>query len=92
MRDSDTTKDEKTREEASEELTNDQQIIQQVETETQADKEQQEGEETTEIPKVENGQDKVDENKTSKFSMKFTFLISIEKLKLFGFENKHFWF
>ena len=88
MRDSDTTKDEKTTEEASGELTNDQQ----AETETQADKEQQEGEETTEIPKVENGQDKVDENKTSKFSMKFTFLIPIEKLKLFGFENKHFWF
>ena len=88
MRDSDTTKDEKTTKEASGELTNDQQ----AETETQADKEQQEGEETTEIPKVENGQDKVDENKTSKFSMKFTFLIPIEKLKLFGFENKHFWF
>ena len=92
MSDSDTTKDEKTTEEASGELTNDQQVIDQVETETQADKEQQEGEEATEIPKVENGQDRVDENKTSKFSMKFRFLIPIEKLKLFGFENKHFWF
>ena len=88
MSDAEATKDEKTTEEASEELANDQQVIDQVETENQAEKEQQKGEEATQIPKLEDGQDKVEENKTSKFSMKFTFSIPIEKLKLFSFEKR----
>ena len=89
MSDSDATKDEKEMEEASGELTNDQQVIDLVETQNQVEKEQQDDEESTEIPKVEDGQGKVDENK-SKFSIKFAFSIPIEKLKLFGFEKKHF--
>ena len=89
MSDADATKDEKTTEEASEELANDQQVIDQVETENQAEKEQQKGEEATQIPKLEDGQDKVEENKTSKSSMKFTFSIPIEKLKLFSFEKRY---
>ena len=77
MSDSDATKDEKKTEEASGELTNDQQVIDLVETENQAENEQQDDEKVTEVPKVEDGQDAVDENKTSKFSMKFTFSIPI---------------
>ena len=64
MSDSDATKDEKEMEEASGELTNDQQVIDLVETQNQVEKEQQDDEESTEIPKVEDGQGKVDENKS----------------------------
>ena len=74
---SDATKDEKKTEEASGELTNDQQVTDLVETENQAEKKQQDGEKVTEVPKVEDGQDTAGENKTSKFSMKCTFSIPI---------------
>ena len=90
MSDPDATKDEKKTEEASGELTNDQQVIDQVETENQAEKELQDDEEATEIPKIEDGHGKINESKTSKFSMKFAFSIPLEKLKLFGFKKKYF--
>ena len=90
MSDSDATKDEKKTEEANGELTNDQQVIDLVETENQAEKEQQDDEKVTEVPKVEDGQDTVGENKTSKFSMKFTFSIPILRNQSYLVSRRNF--
>ena len=85
MSDSDATKDEKKTEEASGKLTNDQQVIDQVETENQAEKELQDDEEATEIPKIEDGQGKKKRRQNKQVFYEICIFNSYREIKVIWF-------